>query len=565
MSALYDFWKSLQTKLSGERNARASDSGKANEHFLKMKDMELFTVFLNGLLPDPDVVLQKAGLTAATYYDLMADSHVAGSVMQRKSRVKRMKLTILSGKPGDAKADAARDMVEEQFSKIERLPEVVNEILDAPFYGATYLELFYNRLPITSDRPNGQIVLQNVMAKPFEWFVYNEDGILKAKSVNQSWGFDLVDLPPNKFVAVVNEGSYRNPYGERAAKRCFWPYQFKKGGLRFWAEFLEKYGMPFLRGKMNSKASDTDLTNFHNDLAGMIRNGVVVTRSEGDETIDVIEANGKASSTDAYKSYKNSMNIEISKAILGETLTIENSESGSQAATETHLTVLESIQDEDRAMVERTLKKIGRIVTDLNFGVEVACPVMSLIDQKELNKDLAERDGLLTEKIGVRFTEDYIARAYRLKEDDFEIVEPAAPGALGQGFPAGDGEGEGEDREPAARPSPGAAQTEREGAQGRRSTFQDKGGAQEFGEAFTLQKGIDKFIDGSIERMSYLSDDLKAKISEILKTSETYEEMTVRLATLNNVIDASTFAKMFSDSLNIAYYVGDDGVRKGLI
>jgi hypothetical protein len=327
---------------------------------------------------------------------------------------------------------------------------------------------------------------------------------------------------------------------------------------------------------MNSKASDTDLTNFHNDLAGMIRNGVVVTRSEGDETIDVIEASGKSSSSDVYKAYKNAMNLEISKAILGETLTIENSESGSQAATETHLKVLDSIQDEDRAMVERTLGKIGRIITDLNLGVEVSAPVMSLIDQKELNKDLAERDGLLAEKIGVRFTEEYIARAYRLKEDDFEIKEPTAPGGLGQGFPAGDGDEEGDRPEgsprgagrsqgAAGRQGAGEADDRDGAAQGRRASFQDKGGAQEFGEAFTLQKGIDKFIDGSIERMSYLSDDLKAKISEILKTSETYEEMTVRLATLNNVIDASTFAKMFSDSLNIAYYVGDDGVRKGLI
>lgn len=565
MSALYDFWKSLQARLpGGTSKERASVRSGDNDHFLKMKDMELFTVFLNGLLPDPDVVLQKAGLTPAAYYDLMSDGHVAGSVMQRKSRVKRMRLNIISGDPGDAKADAAAEMVQEQFSYIERLPEVVSEILDAPFYGATYLELFWNRLPISSDRPNGQVVLQNVMAKPFEWFVYDEDGNLRAKSINQSWGFDLIVLPENKFVAAVNDGSYRNPYGERAAKRCFWPYQFKKGGLRFWAEFLEKYGMPFLRGQMNSKTSDDDLTSFHNDLASMVRNGVVVTRSEGDEKIDVIEAGGKGASSDAYKAYKNAMNLEISKAILGETLTIENSESGSQAATETHLTVLEAIQDEDRALVERTLKKIGRSITTLNLGVEVKCPTMQLVDPKELSADLAARDAILTEKIGVRFTEEYIARAYRLKEEDFEIKEPAAPGVPGTGLPGRDGEDDKAEGLPGAR----AAAQGQEGDEtkpGGRPSFKEFAPDQEFGEAFTFQKGIDKFIDGSIEQMAYLSDDLKAKISEILKTSETYEEMTVRLATLNQAIDASTFARMFSDALNIAYYVGDDGVRKNAI
>lgn len=575
MSALYNFWKGLQGRvlsaLSTANNPRESIS--ASQHFLRMEDMELFEVFLDRLLPDPDEVLKKAGLTAREYYQLMTDAHVAGSVMQRKSRVKRMNIVYQSGDIDDPKANAALELCERQLYRIERLPEVVNEILDAPLYGATYLELFWSRLPMSTESPNGEIVLQNIMAKPFQWFVYDVDGNLKAKTIDSTL-FGTRDLPPNKFVACVKDGSYRNPYGERAFKRCFWSYQFKKGGLRFWTEFLEKYGMPFLYGKMNSKATDEDLTKFHNDLANMVRNGIVATRTEGGEEITTIEAGGKASSSDAYKAYKNAMNIEISKAILGETLTIENSETGSQAATETHLTVLESIQDEDKVMVERTLKKIARLLTNLNFGVDVPCPEIKLIDPKELSVNQASRDAILTEKLGVRFTKPYVARVYKLPDDEFEIKEPSfAAGGFGGGLPAGEGAdadayaGGRKDAGAAGRP----AAAKGDGGAGRKPTAEQEkdggaaGGATSFGEggaeSFTVQKSVDAFVDGSVDRMEYLTKPLAARIKEILKTSETYEEMTVRLATISGEIDSKTFARMFSDSLDIAYYIGENAVK----
>jgi phage gp29-like protein len=339
---------------------------------------ELALTFYN-YFPDPDQVLLKLGQNSGVYREMLVDSHIGGSLLQRKSKTKQRSIVFL---PGDEtpQAEAARVLCESQIMAIPRLRNVVSEILNAPFFGASYLELYFDRLPPEGDkRPAGEIVLKDIKEKPFEWFAYDKDGTLGIKD-QLSATFTIRPLPSWKFVAVIYDGSYANPYGDRVCKRVYWPWIFKKGGFRFWAEFIEKYGMPFLFGKLPPKASDEDVASFHEDLYNMVRNGVVVARTEPDGTkIDVIETTGRASSADAYLRYKNALNIEISKAILGETLTIENSETGSQAATEIHKEMLKDIQDEDRVLVEWALSEIARRITSYNFPPEVPSPFPSVV------------------------------------------------------------------------------------------------------------------------------------------------------------------------------------------
>lgn len=549
MSALNDFFNRLLVRKVGKRDSISKDY---REHLLTHSVMDLFSSFYNGLLPDPDEVLKKAGLTSSVYYELMTDAHVGGSVMQRKSRVKRMELIFVAGKDSKMKkptpeSEKALDFFQDVISGIERIPEVINEILDAPLYGATYLEMFWNQTPMSTEKPNGEIRLTDIIAKPFEWFIYDVDNQLKIKNTDTAYSFAALDIPPNKILPVVIDGTYRNPYGERAFKRAFWPYQFKKGGLRFWTEFLEKYGMPFLFGKLDSKKSQTDLDSFHDDLVDMVRNGVAVSTSDGGgEEIDVVESNSRGGSNDAYKTYKNAMNIEISKAILGETLTIENSESGSQNATETHLEVLESIQDEDKGTVERTFNRLARLITDLNFGKDVPSPVAVMDDQKELSLKLAERDATLTDKLNVKFTKEYISKRYKIDEDHFEIATPSTASPTNS-----------PNAEPTKTTNGIDGGTEKDAPTTEKEPNLSE---REFAEGFPLQNGVDRFVEASIERMEYLTDDLKNRLSFIIKSSSDYGELVSRLATMKDAVDNSTYAKMFGQSLDIAYVVGEYGV-----
>ncbi len=553
-SPLLDFWVSLKTAFGGDSDPEIRERGgrvsRRSQHFADARDFSNFVNTFLGIMPDPDEVIKKAGLNANVYRDILTDAHAAGSVMQRKSRVKRMRLVILAGDPNDARSVKARDMVEEQVDNIDRMPNVLNEILDAPFFGATYLEMFWSRNPITRATPSGEIVLTNLMSKPFEWFAWDLDGNLKIKQ-NMLTPLRTKMVPPNKIYPVVKDGTYINPYGERTAKRAYWPFLFKKGGFRFWTEFLEKYGSPFIFGKPDPSKNQDEVDEFFDALVDMVRNGVVVSQTGSQkDLIEVIESKGKAGSTDAHKAYKNAMNIEISKAILGETLTIENSETGSQAATKIHLTVLESIQDEDKQMAENAYSGIFRIMTRLNFGPDVKSPFALLVDEERINEKTAERDATLVEKLSVRFTKSYIAETYNIDEDHFELEkEPVAPDDDGPPKPGGPPKPAEETPPETGKPG---EETEGEGPQ-----FAED-------EAFAMQRAIDSYIEESLNRYDKLTAPVRQKITKIIKTSKNFTEFTVAMAELKDQIDNNLFSRVFQEALGVAELAGSWAVEKSI-
>ena len=59
---------------------------------------------------------------------------------------------------------------------------------------------------------------------------------------------------------------------------------------------------------------------------------------------------------------------------------------------------------------------------ELNFGKDEPKPVFMLYEQKEVQKDRAERDKTLA-GTGVKFKKEYYTREYDLRDEDFDLVE----------------------------------------------------------------------------------------------------------------------------------------------
>ena len=73
--------------------------------------------------------------------------------------------------------------------------------------------------------------------------------------------------------------------------RCFWPVAFKKGGFKFWAVFTEKFGMPWLIGKVPRGTGDTDRAQLLDHLVKMVQDAVAVIND--DESIAALEFQSK--------------------------------------------------------------------------------------------------------------------------------------------------------------------------------------------------------------------------------------------------------------------------------
>ena len=366
------------------------------------RSTDFYSILQN--LPDPDPVLKKQGKDIKIYRDLLSDPHVWACVQSRKSGVLSLMWEIDRGK---AKSKQAQ-VIENLFKSLD-LNAIISEILNSVLFGFQPLEIMW--------KSNGSYTLPSeIKAKPPEWFVFDDNNNLKFKTKEN---FNGEELPPRKFLCPQYEPTYENPYGERTMSRIFWNVTFKKGGLKYWTKFVEKYGMPFLIGKHPRGTDKSENKNFANMLEAMVHDAVAVIPD--DSTVEIQEA-VKTSSSEVYERLMDKMNSEISKAILGQTLTTEVNNKGSYAASKTHMDVRKDIIDADKRIVERTLNQLIYWIYELNFAGQSDIPLFTMYEEEDVDLTLAQRDKILADA-GVKFTKNYLMKTYGFEDKDIEVQE----------------------------------------------------------------------------------------------------------------------------------------------
>jgi len=373
------------------------------------RSIDFYSILQN--LPDPDPILKNQGKDVRVYREFLSDPHVWACVQSRKSGVLSLEWEIDRGK---AKSRQAK-IIESVFNNID-LQTLITEILDAVLFGFQPLEVMWQQ--------QGNLVLPaEIKAKPTEWFAFDIDNNLKLKTRDN---FNGELLPNRKFLCPQYNPSYQNPYGERTLSRVFWSVTLKKGGLNFWIAFAEKYGMPFLVGKHPRGTGDT--SNLANMLEAMVQDAIAVIPN--DSAIEILEST-KNSGSDVYERLIDKMNAEISKAILGQTLTTEIGSKGSYAASNTHMNVRKDIVDADKRIVERTLNQLIKWIYEINFSEQNNIPEFSMYEEEDVDLTLAQRDKILSES-GFKFTKKYAMKTYGFEEDDLEIAETPITKPVGE-------------------------------------------------------------------------------------------------------------------------------------
>jgi phage gp29-like protein len=361
---------------------------------------------LSNVLPDPDIVLKKQGKDIKIYKELLCDPHVFACVQSRKAGVQSLEWEINRG----ADKDKNVELITEILKKID-IYKLINDILNATLFGFQPIEIMWNKV-------GGLILPAELKAKPPEWFCFDTENNLRFRSKGN---YNGEELPDKKFLCPQNNPSYDNPYGERILSKVFWPVTFKKGGMKFWVVFTEKYGMPHLVGKHPRGAGKEETETLASLLEDMVTDAIAVIPD--DSSVEIKEAN-KTSSADIFEKLIDKMNAEISKAILGQTLTTEIGSQGSYAASNTHMQVRKDLIDADKKLVETTVNQLIRWIYELNFKSS-DIPNFEMYEIEDVDLNLARRDKILSET-GVKFTKEYFIKNYGFEEEDLEISSPPA-------------------------------------------------------------------------------------------------------------------------------------------
>jgi phage gp29-like protein len=358
-----------------------------------------------GLLTDPDPVLFKLDSGAEVLNSIMADAHLTSVCQTRKHGTLNREWSIEPGTVNNEEPGADAVALAEQFAADLYNLDVdglINQILDAVLFGYVPIELMWAP-------DGGRIKLTNARALPFRWFGFNEKN--EPRYISTKNMIDGEPIPTGKFVFARHQASFDNPYGVRLLSRAFWPVTFKRGGLKWWVKFAEKFGSPFVLGRYQNKdqaaAMLTQLKNMVQDAVATIPDGCAV---------DTLQSN-VTGSTDVFDRLKTAMDSEISKLVLGQTLTTEVGDKGTQALGTVHKSVLEAYQASDQRLVETTMNEIAWVYAQINAPT-TAAPVFQWQEDSDLQGDRADRDKILSDTGQVSFTKDYIVREYGFEDGD---------------------------------------------------------------------------------------------------------------------------------------------------
>lgn len=371
--------------------------------------------YITGLdyLPNPDTILKAQGGNIKVYRE-MIDAHLDAVKNKRFAAITSRAWTIDGSKGDQNKAK----FVEEYLWNID-LRNTISQMLEAIGFGYAVHEIVWDA--VATDL--GVLILPTAIKdRKQEWFKFDND----SKLLLQTKDGTRQEMPARKFLVTRNRPTTANPYGNATYSRCFWPLAFKKGGLKFWMLFVEKYGMPKAIGKVPPTATDAEQQQFLKMLAGLIRDAVAVIPQTG--SVELLET--RLSGTNPHAEIIAWADKAMSKAWLGETLTTEQTSSGgTQAMATVHNDVRADLALDDAAMVESSINQLIRWIYEINWPNEKEIPWMNIILPEDLQEARLERDVKLTQ-LGVKFNAQYITDVYGIDEKYFEMTEVQQGGAM---------------------------------------------------------------------------------------------------------------------------------------
>ena len=180
-------------------------------------------------------------------------------------------------------------------------------------------------------------------------------------------------LAPFKFIVHYAKAKAGLPIRGGLARAAGWSYLFKNYVLKDWVTFAEVFGQPLRVGKYGPGATEADkstllraVANIGTDAAAIIPESMVIEFTEARQT----------GSSDLYERFCEYIDRQVSKAVLGQTLTTELPRGGgSRAAAQVHEGVRRDILGADARRLAATLTRdLVKPIVDLNAGPQARYP-----------------------------------------------------------------------------------------------------------------------------------------------------------------------------------------------
>ena len=344
-----------------------------------------------------DVYNSTTETLISVYNDIVIDAHLSASMDTRISKTTAKDHKIVD--------EQGEEMDETAIFNSQWFRDFMRMSLESKFYGYSLIQF--------GDR--------------------TEDGFKRVKLVPREYvypqKYSVRNTPQNTVDLIpFNKGVYKNwtigvgtPENMGLLMKAAPLVIFKKTALGSWTEFAELFGAPFRLGKTDVR--DEELRdNMFDMLENMGRNAFGVF--DKDDELEFI----RDSKTDSYNVFNELIersNSELSKLVLGSTMTMDDGSSRSQS--EVHERTTGAIEKEDALFLAEVVNK--QLIPWLNeyhgFNIQ---GTWVFDDTENMSKPEQFKIDLELVKAGFNVPKEYFTETYGTPIDEAEEVEPDPKG-----------------------------------------------------------------------------------------------------------------------------------------
>lgn len=300
------------------------------------------------------------------------DSHLCSVLQTRKLAVLGLDRLVMPYSTGTdeqgRRSQELADFVEHALDRIVNLDSALFNLMDAIGKGFSVCEINWVK-------QDNQILVDSL-----DWIHPKKITFVDSfepRLVSDNEPFKGVPFPPWKTLYWCYRA--RSGWDTRAGllRTVALLFLLKNYSLKDWASFNEVFGMPLRLGKYDPAASESDRQALYDAVRNLGSDAAAIV-SKATE-IEFIEAGARlAGNTNPYQVFLDYCNREMSKVVLGQTLSSDTSPGSGTLAGSAHAQVRQDLLEADGvALADVITKQLILPLIGFNFGWDVAktiCP-----------------------------------------------------------------------------------------------------------------------------------------------------------------------------------------------
>jgi phage gp29-like protein len=362
-------------------------------HSLFKKDLEYWSLARAQAM---SVNMPRRWQLQELYIDAMNDLHLFGIINKRILKISNKKIKICN-KAGEEVPEALEFINKSWFRKF------IKYSMESIFYGYSLVEFEFEKKIVKKC----WVVDRRYVVPEFEMFLTNPGNYE---------GFVYTKEPYDSIAIGIGDS---HDYGLLMKLSIY--ALLKKNAIGNWSEFAEIFGMPMRYA--STPTSDPRVRRDLEDMLDQMGSAAWALFPQGTE-IKFAET----SKTDAFNIYNQlieRMNSEMSKCVLGQTMTTDNGSSRSQA--EVHEHTEDEITEDDKAFIKN-------VINDQLFPLLIknGYPLQDLIfdfnDAEQIDLEKKSKIDESISRMGFKPTKEYLEKTYSIElEEPIEQAIPALP------------------------------------------------------------------------------------------------------------------------------------------